>query len=314
MLASFAAGTNDFGTQLVMTTGGLADNIAGGFVRLGTTAVGGAASVGAVRLSSLTGIYERNIATTADVTIARIDNSGGDRLILGDYVAANRPISILVGATNNVQFYVGGLSSWLATSTYLRIDCASIQFEAGVAAPSIYQQNETGVGATADTLADHAQDATGGGASVGGDRTTRAGSGATNGTLRLKNAAAVDRLTISTDYATIVAGERLAGYKTLVFADSPYTILATDRVLRCNVAGGSIVLNAPTAATSAGMRLTIKDTGAAAAGLSITFDPSGAETVDGAASEVMGGGAGTAYACRELLCNGTSWDKLSSYL
>ena len=314
MLANMSAGTNDFGAQLVTTTGDIVVDDNTGFIGVGTSAANGRATVGAVRLPSLAGIDARNIAGTDNVTFARIDNSGGDRLIVGDYVAANRPISILMGATNNVQIYVGGVSSWLATSTYLRIDCASVQFEAGVAAPSIYQQNEAGVGATADTFADHAQDATGGGASVGGDRTIRAGSGATPGTLRLKNASATDRLTVSADYATIVAGERLAGYKTLVFADSPYTVLATDRILYCNVAGGSIVLNAPTSATSAGMVLTLIDTGSAAAGLSSTFDPAGAELVSGAATDVMGGGAGTAYASRTYHCNGSNWFKTASYL
>lgn len=63
--------------------------------------------------------------------------------------------------------------------------------------------------------------------------------------------------------------------KTIVFGDSPYTILDTDYILRIDSSGGAITVNLP-AATATGRELRFKKLGTN----TVTFDASGSETID----------------------------------
>jgi len=70
----------------------------------------------------------------------------------------------------------------------------------------------------------------------------------------------------------------------LLFADSPYTVLAADRVIFCNTAGGTIVVNLP--AGIEGTYYKIINTSSAV----VTINGSGGETVFGAASQTLADG------------------------
>ena len=69
--------------------------------------------------------------------------------------------------------------------------------------------------------------------------------------------------------------------KRIVFADSPYTVLATDTTLLCDTSGGNIVLQLPAIAVMGDRVVFAKmDIGAG----SVSILPNGVETIDGAAS------------------------------
>lgn len=89
--------------------------------------------------------------------------------------------------------------------------------------------------------------------------------------------------------------------RNLVFADSPYTAVIADYLLLANTAGGAITINLPAVATSAGRRLKIKKTNAEAN--NVTIDGAGAETIDGAATQVLA----AQWASVDIHCDGTAW-------
>ena len=72
--------------------------------------------------------------------------------------------------------------------------------------------------------------------------------------------------------------------KTITHAMSPYTLLATDGVLLCDVSAGAITINL-LAATAYGAELSIKLKGAAAN--NVTVVPNGTDTIDGAANYIL---------------------------
>lgn len=72
----------------------------------------------------------------------------------------------------------------------------------------------------------------------------------------------------------------------IAVAASPYTVLATDRVLLVNTSGGPITINMLPAALHP-FTLEIKDDTGNAAANPITVVPNGAETIDGLSSYPM---------------------------
>lgn len=64
------------------------------------------------------------------------------------------------------------------------------------------------------------------------------------------------------------------------FANSPYTVLATDTLLYVDTAGGSVVINLQPQAARLGIDLGIKDVTGHAAANPMSLVPNGAETVD----------------------------------
>ncbi len=72
--------------------------------------------------------------------------------------------------------------------------------------------------------------------------------------------------------------------QTKAFADTPYTLVSECGYLRCNAVGGNMVVNLPTAKGN-GRLVTIKKIDAS--GNTVTITPSGAETIDGAATKVL---------------------------
>jgi hypothetical protein len=67
-------------------------------------------------------------------------------------------------------------------------------------------------------------------------------------------------------------------------AMSPYTPLATDRILLVNTSAGAVTINMPPAAGRLGLDLEIKDDTGNAAANPITVNGNGGETLDGFAA------------------------------
>ena len=69
---------------------------------------------------------------------------------------------------------------------------------------------------------------------------------------------------------------------------SPIVIASTDMILNVNINGGNPTCALPTAASRTGVPLTFKDVGAQFGAHPLTITPNGIETIDGAASLVLG--------------------------
>ena len=83
-----------------------------------------------------------------------------------------------------------------------------------------------------------------------------------------------------------------------------YDLLATDYILSVAYTGtGTVTITLPSAQTTSGRIIIIKDAGGNAATNNITIDTEGAETIDGQATLVVNAD----YDAVSLYCNGTSW-------
>jgi hypothetical protein len=69
---------------------------------------------------------------------------------------------------------------------------------------------------------------------------------------------------------------------TVVFAQSPYTVQASDNLLLVDTTGGAVVILLPASASRSGKELDIKDSGGNAAANPISVTPVAGETVDNA--------------------------------
>jgi hypothetical protein len=94
---------------------------------------------------------------------------------------------------------------------------------------------------------------------------------------------------------------------TVLFVDSPYTVLGTDYFISVDTSGGAITVTLPNAATLAGRTYVIRDTGGAAAASNITIGTGGGNLVGGgasAATKVIS----AAYAGATVYSNGVTWN------
>lgn len=150
-------------------------------------------TVGAVRFAHGTAVTSRNSINTADRGLIDFGSTVADQWTVGDGNAAGQirtnstGIGLLTAGANRVTIQ----GTTITVSAGVNINFASTH-----AAPTINQNNVTGVGATASDLTIQAQNATGGGASIGGDLILTGGSGATNGLVYLQTAG-VSRLSLS---------------------------------------------------------------------------------------------------------------------
>ena len=90
------------------------------------------------------------------------------------------------------------------------------------------------------------------------------------------------------------------GYRTTAVA-AAYTATWMDEVLLVDATSGAVTVTLPAAASSIGMRLIVKKIDASAN--AVTIDGSGAETIDGAATQ----STTTQYAGWTIVSDGTSW-------
>lgn len=109
-----------------------------------------------------------------------------------------------------------------------------------------------------------------------------------------------------TNTLTITAnsGAQTVNYTGIVFAQSPYTALATDYYISADVTGGAITVRLPNAPAT-GRIFTVKDKVGLAAVNNITVTTvGGAVNIDGATTFVVN----TAYQAVSLIFNGTSYE------
>jgi hypothetical protein len=123
------------------------------------------ASQGALRLASQAGIYSRNNANSADVSLL-ITNSG-DGVFVGD-------------ATNSSSMSLQTSGSRLILGTNIEIqNSPQLRFDSTVASPNIIHEADTTTAVTGDLFLVQAQNVTGTGATVGGIMSVRGGDSTT---------------------------------------------------------------------------------------------------------------------------------------
>lgn len=86
-----------------------------------------------------------------------------------------------------------------------------------------------------------------------------------------------------------------------VFADSPYSVAASDNIIFCNATGGSMTVTLPSAVTFASRTLTVKRTNTTANTVTVG---SAAGTIDGAATYIIPGGTLNSIT---VISDGTNW-------
>lgn len=86
-----------------------------------------------------------------------------------------------------------------------------------------------------------------------------------------------------------------------VFADSPYSVVASDRVIFCNATGGNMTVTLPSAVVHVGRQLTIKRTNTTANTVTVG---SAAGTIDGSVSYIIPGGTLNSIT---VVSDGTNW-------
>jgi hypothetical protein len=86
-----------------------------------------------------------------------------------------------------------------------------------------------------------------------------------------------------------------------VFADSPYSVAASDTIIFCNATGGNMTVTLPSAASHTGRNLTVKRINTTANTVTVG---SAAGTIDGAASYIIPGGTLNSIT---VVSDGTNW-------
>jgi hypothetical protein len=86
-----------------------------------------------------------------------------------------------------------------------------------------------------------------------------------------------------------------------VFADSPYSVAASDTVIFCNATGGNMTVTLPSAASHTGRKITVKRTNTTVNTVTVG---SAAGTIDGSASYIIPGGTLNSIT---VVSDGTNW-------
>lgn len=85
------------------------------------------------------------------------------------------------------------------------------------------------------------------------------------------------------------------------FADTGYTLTASDYAVLVSAAGGATTINLPAAASASGYIYVVKKTDSSAN--AVTVDGSGSETIDGSTTYVLA----NQYSAVTIQSNGTAW-------
>lgn len=100
---------------------------------------------------------------------------------------------------------------------------------------------------------------------------------------------------------TGTAASNAASYSVTRSINASGAILTTDSVILANSTAGAITVSLPPAATATGRVFVVKRVNAGAN--NVTVDPFGAETIDGAATNVLS----AQWAYVRFVSNGTAW-------
>jgi hypothetical protein len=140
-----------------------------------------------------------------------------------------------------------------------------------------------------------------------GSMTLTAGENVTDA-MNFTASGAASRINLSAGTGSIkFASGWIVPVTTVLFADTPYTVLGTDYFISVDTSGGAITITLPNAATVAGRTFVIRDTGGAAAASNITIGTGGGNLVGGgasAATKVIS----AAYAGATVYSNGVTWN------
>lgn len=140
-----------------------------------------------------------------------------------------------------------------------------------------------------------------------GSMTLTAGENVTDA-MNITASGAASRINLTAGTGSIkFASGLVVPVKSVVFADSPYTVLGTDYFLSVDTSGGAITVTLPNAATLAGRTYVIRDTGGAAGASNITIGTGGGNLVGGgaaAATKVISAN----YAGATVYSNGVTWN------
>lgn len=141
-----------------------------------------AASAGAIRLPNAGAIIGRNQVNSVDIPMMNLD--AANNLYLGDQTYTNAArlwgsVSAGLAVNGNAQYVL------VESSGLFSLYGVDAVFDTAKSSPKIYQAANTTNGATAQSLSLNAQNATGTGTTTGGNLLLSAGSGTTNGVVRL---------------------------------------------------------------------------------------------------------------------------------
>lgn len=101
---------------------------------------------------------------------------------------------------------------------------------------------------------------------------------------------------------SVAGGGSSGAVKAVAYANSPYTVLSTEKTVLVDTTAGAVIINLP--AKSAGHRLTVKDSAGTSASNPITIQPSGVgETIDGTANLVLE----INHCAVSIVCDGSNW-------
>ena len=142
-------------------------------VSAGTTAITYAGTVTAANI---------NQTTTGGATGAPMTIQAQNAATTGGLLALTSGTGTTAG---NVDIQIGGVSKLLTTPTQFTLNNSTVQWASSITSPVINQAANVTLNGTAQNLTISAQNATGGGTSTGGSLILNAGTGATNGNIRM---------------------------------------------------------------------------------------------------------------------------------
>lgn len=150
-------------------------------------------TTGAERWAHGTNVVARNSGNTADREVIDFGATTADQLTVG----GSNAVTAVRSSSGGVFIQTVGSSRVSFTGTAMNMQAGvNMSFVGTHTGPTISQANNTTAGATASDMTIQAQNATGGGASIGGDLFLTSGSGTTNGHTYLQTAG-VNRLDVS---------------------------------------------------------------------------------------------------------------------
>ncbi len=163
-------------------------------------------------------------------TYALVSGQGASAWLGGPY--PTRPTNVDVDALNSIGFLVAGNGVMALTASQVQIYVTTVGWLNSAATPTLRQDDLTTVAGTGQTMLIHAQDETGGGASVGGALNIRAGNGTTHGALTLQDADGNPRVVVTATNEAYMNGATycqmqvasspvLTAYATYVFSSVP---------------------------------------------------------------------------------------------